>query len=192
LRSFIDKYNPEQAYIINLDLSKTIKINKTALFFMPFHELRRQDLIPKASRRQGQVAQREPRFKRLHQTFSLGDLTVVVDQSDFNGRAKVEAHKRPKITLALESSLLDMTALLKNLKEDEKEPGPASGALESRLFSKNPLPLDVLKQVNADIRLNAKNVRARDANFEFGRLVLTLENGDLNVDTLQATYELGV
>ena len=36
LRSFIKKYKPEQAYIINLDLSKTLKINKTTLFFMPF------------------------------------------------------------------------------------------------------------------------------------------------------------
>ena len=42
LRSFIDKYNPEKAYIINLDLSKTTKIKKTTLFFMPFHELLRQ------------------------------------------------------------------------------------------------------------------------------------------------------
>ena len=125
------------------------------------------------------------------QSFSLGDLTAVVDQSDFKGRAKVEVHKRPKITLVLESSLLDITALLKNLKEDKKEPGPgpAPGTLESRLFSKNPLPLDVLKQVDADISLNAKNVRARDANFEFGSLILTLDNGDLNVDTLQASYK---
>ena len=39
LRSFIDKYNPAQAFIINLDLNKTLKINKTTLFFLPFHEL---------------------------------------------------------------------------------------------------------------------------------------------------------
>jgi len=29
LRRFIDKYNPEQAYIINLDLSKTLKVMTT-------------------------------------------------------------------------------------------------------------------------------------------------------------------
>jgi predicted AAA+ superfamily ATPase len=39
LRSFIDNYNPENAYIINLDLNKTLKINKTTLYFLPFHEL---------------------------------------------------------------------------------------------------------------------------------------------------------
>ena len=123
------------------------------------------------------------------QSFSLGDLTAVVDQSDFKGRAKVEIRKRPKITLVLESSLLDTTALLKNLEHDEKKPDPAPGGLEGRLFSKDPLPFDLLKQVDADISMNAKNVRARDANFEFGSLILTLENGDLNVDTLQATYK---
>ena len=122
-------------------------------------------------------------------SFSLGDLTVIVDQSDFNGRAKVEVRQHPKITLVLESSLLDMTALLKNLEKEEKEPGPSPGGLEGRLFSSNPLPFDVLKKVDADVSLNAKNVRARDANFEFGSLILTLENGNLNVDTLQATYK---
>ncbi|MBW2431370.1 MAG: ATP-binding protein [Deltaproteobacteria bacterium] len=45
LRRFIDKYNPEQAYIINLDLSKIVKIKKTSLFFMPFHELLRQTAV---------------------------------------------------------------------------------------------------------------------------------------------------
>lgn len=122
-------------------------------------------------------------------SFSLADLTAVVDKSDFNGLAKVEFRERPKITLRLESSLLDMTALLKNLRQDEKEPGREPGRLEGRLFSDDPLPLNILKQVDADISLNAKNVRARDANFEFGRLMLTVENGDLNVETLQATYQ---
>jgi predicted AAA+ superfamily ATPase len=45
LRGFIDKYNPEKAYIINLDLSKTLKIKKTTLCFMPFHELLRQSAV---------------------------------------------------------------------------------------------------------------------------------------------------
>jgi uncharacterized protein involved in outer membrane biogenesis len=122
-------------------------------------------------------------------SFSLDDLTAVVDQSDFKGQAKVEVRKRPKITLVLQSSLLDTTALLKNLRHAEKKPDPAPGGQERQLFSKDPLPFDILKQVDADISLNAKNVRARAANFEFGRLILTLENGNLNVDTLEATYK---
>ena len=45
LRSFINRYDPEQAYIVNLDLSKTSRINKTTLVFMPFYELLRQTAI---------------------------------------------------------------------------------------------------------------------------------------------------
>jgi hypothetical protein len=121
--------------------------------------------------------------------FYVGDLTAVVDQSDFNGVAKIEFRKRPKITLVLESSLLDMTTLLKNLEKNEKLTGRKPGMLERRLFRNDPLPFDILKKVDADISLDAKKVRARDADFEFGRLRVELEDGELNVDTLQATYK---
>ena len=39
LRSFIEKYSPDEAYIINLDYSNILKINKTTLFFLPYYEL---------------------------------------------------------------------------------------------------------------------------------------------------------
>jgi hypothetical protein len=121
--------------------------------------------------------------------FTLDDLAAVVDQSDLNGQAKVEMRIRPRITLVLESSLLDLTALMKNLGGDEpKGHEPASKSIESRLFSSAPLPLDIFSLVDADISLNAKNIRSRDANFEFGKLKLALENGDLKIDTLKATY----
>jgi predicted AAA+ superfamily ATPase len=45
LRSFISRYTPERAYIINLDLNKTLRIDKTTLFFLPFHELLRRNLV---------------------------------------------------------------------------------------------------------------------------------------------------
>jgi predicted AAA+ superfamily ATPase len=45
LRSFIDRYNPEHAYIVNLDLNKTLKINKTTLAFLPFYELLSQTAV---------------------------------------------------------------------------------------------------------------------------------------------------
>jgi predicted AAA+ superfamily ATPase len=39
LRSFIAKYEPSEAYIINLNFYKTVKIDKTTLIFLPFYEL---------------------------------------------------------------------------------------------------------------------------------------------------------
>lgn len=44
LRSFIEKYNPSKAYIINLDFNKTLKIGKTTLVFLPYYELLYREL----------------------------------------------------------------------------------------------------------------------------------------------------
>jgi predicted AAA+ superfamily ATPase len=45
LRRFIDRYKPEQAYVINLDFSKTLDINGTKLSFLPFYEVLRPATI---------------------------------------------------------------------------------------------------------------------------------------------------
>jgi hypothetical protein len=39
LRSFISKYQPESAYIINLSLRDTTRIDNTRVHFLPFHQL---------------------------------------------------------------------------------------------------------------------------------------------------------
>ena len=44
LRSFIERYNPSEAYIINLDFNKTLKIDKTTLVFLPYYELLYREL----------------------------------------------------------------------------------------------------------------------------------------------------
>ena len=38
-RSFINKYNPKTAYIINLELDSKIKIGETTVFFIPYTKL---------------------------------------------------------------------------------------------------------------------------------------------------------
>jgi predicted AAA+ superfamily ATPase len=45
LRSFIDRYQPDQAFIINLELRKTLKIKNTRLFFLPFQDLLRRTAV---------------------------------------------------------------------------------------------------------------------------------------------------
>ena len=45
LRSFIDRYKPEHAWIVNLDLRKTLKINETKLYFLPFQDLLHQAAV---------------------------------------------------------------------------------------------------------------------------------------------------
>lgn len=39
LRSFIEKYSPKEAYVINLNFESVIKINNTSVLFIPFYKL---------------------------------------------------------------------------------------------------------------------------------------------------------
>ena len=119
---------------------------------------------------------------------SLTAFSAVIDQSDFKGLAKLEFFKRPKITLRLESSVIDFTALMKTLEKD-KQKSDHHNRQKRLLFSDDPLPFDVLSTVDADILLKARNMRAKDAQFKFGRLTLKLEDGNLRVDKLEATYK---
>jgi uncharacterized protein involved in outer membrane biogenesis len=118
---------------------------------------------------------------------ALGDLSAVVGKTDLNGSGKVEFRKRPKITLMLASGLIDLTPLIGESKKEEKL-GEKSER-ERRLFPDDPLPFRLLEKVDADIVLNARRVRVREAGLEFGRLALTLDESELAIDTLEAVYK---
>ena len=119
---------------------------------------------------------------------SLNEFSAMFDKSDFKGLARVEFLKRSKITVRLESSVIDLTALMKNLEKDEQKPANKDKQT-LRLFSDDPLPFDVLKKVDADILLKARNIHAKDARMEFGHLTLKLGDNDLSIDNLEATYK---
>jgi uncharacterized protein involved in outer membrane biogenesis len=124
----------------------------------------------------------------------LKNFTATVDQSDFAGWAKLEFGKRPRVTVWLESDLVDFTRIMdqargrKQAAESKAETGKAGGSRQT-LFSDEPLPFDVLNAVDADIAFNARNLKARDAALEFGQLALRLDAGDLRVDKLEAVYQ---
>ena len=119
----------------------------------------------------------------------LKEFSAIVDKSDFKGLAKIEFRKRPKITVRLESSVIDFTTLMKSLEKDEQKTTANKGKQKRRLFSDDPLPLEALKKVDADIVLNAKNIHAKDARLAFGHLKLILEDSNLSIDKLEATYK---
>jgi len=121
-------------------------------------------------------------------SLSIEEFTARVDKSDFNGLARVEFLKRPKITVRLESSVIDFTALMKSLEKDEQKTANIDRQ-KHRLFSDDLLPFEVLKKVDADILMKARNIQAKDARLEFGLLTLNLEDGDFSIDKLEATYK---
>jgi uncharacterized protein involved in outer membrane biogenesis len=99
----------------------------------------------------------------------------------------VEFQKRPKITVELESALLDLTPFMKKVDEEEQELEETDEE-DLRLFSQKPLPFDALEAVDADIVLKAKLIHSRDARLKLGHMTLALENRELDVD-LQAIYK---
>ncbi len=119
---------------------------------------------------------------------ALHDFSAMVENSDFQGLVKVAFLKRPKITVNLESSVIDFTALMKSLENGKQEPADKEKQ-KRRLFSDAPLPLDFFKKLDADIVLNARNIHAKDARLDFGRMALKLKNHDFSIDKLEATYK---
>ncbi|MEX1348141.1 MAG: AsmA-like C-terminal region-containing protein, partial [Desulfobacterales bacterium] len=116
------------------------------------------------------------------------EFSAIVDKSDFKGLVKVAFLKRPKITVRLESSVIDFTALMKSLEKDEQK-SANKDKQKSRLFSDDPLPFDVLKKVDADIVMKTKNIHVKDARLKFGHMALKLEDSDFSIDKLEATYK---
>jgi len=118
----------------------------------------------------------------------LKEFSAIVDKSDFKGLAKVEFLKRPKITIRLESSVIDFTALMKSLEKDEQKTA-SKDKPKRRLFSDDPMALDALQKVDADIVLKAKKIQAKDAHLKLGHLTLKLEDSDFKIDKFEATYK---
>ena len=118
----------------------------------------------------------------------LKNFSASVDQSDFAGWAKAAFATRPKVTVRLESGLIDFTRVMKHMQGETKTEETVAGEPRQVLFSDEPLPFEVLDAVDADITFNARNIRARDAALEFGQLALRLDAGDLRVEKLEAIY----
>ena len=121
-------------------------------------------------------------------SFSIDDFAAIVDKSDFNGVAKVEFIKRPKITAQLQSAVIDFTTLMKSLENGKQKPADKDKQ-KSLLFSDAPLHLDLLKNLNLDIQLKARNIHAKNARLDFGHMILKLEEQDFSIDKLEATYK---
>jgi uncharacterized protein involved in outer membrane biogenesis len=128
------------------------------------------------------------RLSGTAKTISLIEFSAIIDRSDFKGLAKVEFLKRPKITVRLESSVIDFTPFMRMVEKDKQELGEEDKR-ERRLFPDDPLPFDALKRVDADFVVKARNIHAKDARLEFGHLKLILEDSNLSINKLEATYK---
>jgi uncharacterized protein involved in outer membrane biogenesis len=116
--------------------------------------------------------------------------SATIENSDFAGWSRIELGDKPKVSVKLESGLIDFTRIMDQLQEDrDTAAGSEAGADGKSPLSQDPLPFELLSAVDADISLTARNLKARQAALEFGKLALRVDAGQLHLDTLEAVYK---
>jgi uncharacterized protein involved in outer membrane biogenesis len=119
----------------------------------------------------------------------LKNVSAVIDQSDFSAVGRVTFGRRPRVSLRIESALIDFTRLMGETEKLSKQETGKVQDPEALIFSKKPIPFDLLDAVDADIKLNAKHLKVRDAALDLGKLALRLDTGELRIDTVEAKYK---
>jgi uncharacterized protein involved in outer membrane biogenesis len=136
------------------------------------------------------------RLERRGNQFSYRDFTGTVGDSDLSGNATVALRgKRPQLTAVLRSKVLDFddlggliggtpgTGPGETASSEQKQAASAQRA-SGRLLPSRPIRLDVLRSMDADVRLTAAHVESAKLPLEGMNAHLKLVNGQLTLDPL--------
>jgi uncharacterized protein involved in outer membrane biogenesis len=122
-------------------------------------------------------------------SYKISGLKALIQESDVNGSLEINlAGKKPRITAELCSEKLDLRPLLPKKGSKPGEPEKDSDKLsakKTKVFSDTPLPLEMLKQVDADIELNAKQLLLTRLFLSDTDAHMVLEDGHLTVNPLK-------
>jgi len=117
--------------------------------------------------------------------YSLGAMNATAGGSDFSGDLSVDLKgARPSLKAALTSRLIA-------LDEWRKSDGATAAPGDGRVFPADPLPLDGLKAVNADVSLAVQRLTANRLVVSDIELKGRLKDGLLNVTPLKAALAGG-
>ncbi|HKK15058.1 MAG TPA: AsmA family protein, partial [Gammaproteobacteria bacterium] len=122
-------------------------------------------------------------------TWQLGDLKLQAGQTDLSGNASLNmTGKRPALTAALNSSLIDLTPFMG---EEEQGKDEKKKKKSDKVFSSEPLPFDTLKAADANLDIKAKQVRSPDLVLNDVNIKLNLNNGRLKLSPVNANVAGG-
>ncbi len=123
-----------------------------------------------------------------HKTYKFSEFEGTLRNSDLSGSVDIRLDsKRPKLTAVLSSRKLDLRPFLSRKKGRARgAKGSKKGAAEEKAFSSDPLTLDALKRVDAEIVINAKRfLIPRLALRDLGAQIF-LKSGHLRVRELKS------
>ncbi|HEY9079065.1 AsmA family protein [Magnetovibrio sp.] len=119
--------------------------------------------------------------------FTFKGLEATLGNSDVKGDAEVKlSGARPSVTAKLSSDFLDVNQLAGLSVERKDDDAPLS-----RVFTTEPLPFEVLKTTDADVRYSAKRLRVDAVSLTSLNAVAKLNGGTLRVAPLQFTFDEG-
>ncbi len=112
-------------------------------------------------------------------SYSIKGMKLQAGKTDLSGDLTANlAGKRPALSANLSSNSIDLVELSGGETVAKKE------AKKERVFSTDPLPLEGLKSVNANVTLNAKQIKTSSLVLSKTKIVLTLKNGNLSIKPL--------
>ncbi|MGF1592823.1 MAG: AsmA family protein [Kiloniellaceae bacterium] len=116
-------------------------------------------------------------LKSVRQAIELAGIVVNLGGSDLTGNATFSpAGARPAVTATLLSRRLDLADFAA-----ESESGGGSAGRSDRVFPDTPLPLEALRAVDAEVKLDAEHLIFGGMSLEAVRTTLALKGGDLAV-----------
>ncbi|MFQ6017698.1 MAG: AsmA family protein [Kiloniellaceae bacterium] len=130
--------------------------------------------------------------KQTGQSYKLTGLTAKIGGSDFAGNATLSlAGRRPALKGTFTAGVLDLADFVSQ-EEGEDRSEAESGGDQKFVFAADPLPLDGLKAVDAELKLSAGRLRLPEhVDLSDLELSLTLESGRLAVQSLTAGFAGG-
>ena len=112
-------------------------------------------------------------------SYSIKGMKLQAGKTDLSGDLTANlAGKRPALAANLSSNSIDLVELSGGETVAKKE------AKKERVFSPDPLPLEGLKSVNANVTINAKQIKTSSLILTKTKIVLTLKNGNLSIKPL--------
>jgi len=119
--------------------------------------------------------------------YSVSPLSITLANSDLTGDVSVNlAGNRPKISATFTSKLIDLSIVNNNI--EKKSEGSNN---KVKVFSNEPLPLEMLSLVDADIKFTLNQIKDVSYSTTDTQLTMTINNGKLSINPLRANVAGG-
>jgi uncharacterized protein involved in outer membrane biogenesis len=126
--------------------------------------------------------------------YSISNLKIIQDENDLSGSVELNlAENRPKVTAALSAQKLDLRPYFQvgpDTEEATKHSSKGAGK-EDKIFSDHLLPLDTLRQADADVKIQAAQVLLPNLPLNSLDMGIVLKDGALTVKPLKVVLGKG-